>query len=501
MSINASLSINPLVNVTASLLAAVAEGQSTQTMLILGSSPVIDVVTRMQSFDSDTAVAQLFGSQAPETLAATVWFESQEAPGPVFIGRWAQTATAGQLFGSPLTVAQQAIAAWQAITEGGFGIAINGAAVEQIAPLNFSGAANMNGVAAVIQAKLTGATITWSAINNNFVITSATTGVTSSVGFAVTPTGGGETDISALLGLAATSSGAYVANGIAAESALAAATLFDATFGQQFYAMTILGAADTDHQVVGPFLAGTANKHFYQISTQEAGVLVSTSTTDIASVMQASTVSKTAVQYNGSSPYSGISLMATMLSVNYNGSNTVKAAMWQQEPGITPDALNANQLAAMLAKNCNGFLAYNNGSSIIQPGKCSNGQWIDAVIGADALVIQIQTDVFNFMLANYVPQTDAGNHMIKVTIENTLKRFRNNGYLTPGVWNGPLFGSLQNNADGTPPTLSKGFYVYQPPIASQPQAQLNDRISVPFQFAAKLAGAVGTVNVAGILTN
>ena len=73
--------------------------------------------------------------------------------------------------------------------------------------------------------------------------------------------------------------------------------------------------------------------------------------------------------------------------------------------------------------------------------------------------------------------------------------YADNGFIAPGVWNGPLFGSLQNNADGTAPTLSTGYYVYQPPIASQPANQRSQRISVPFQIAVNLAGAVQTVNV------
>ena len=169
--------------------------------------------------------------------------------------------------------------------------------------------------------------------------------------------------------------------------------------------------------------------------------------------------------------------------------------MYGQEPGITGDSINATQLAALLAKNANGFVQYNNGTSIVQQGICSNGTFIDTVIGKDALTIDIQADVFNLFLTTHVPQDDAGNHMIKAVIEKRLSQYAANGYIAPGTWNGPLFGSLQNNADGTPPTLSTGYYVFQPPIASQPANQRAQRISVPFQIAVNLAGAVQTVNV------
>jgi hypothetical protein len=502
MSINPSLSISSLVSVSASLAATAVQGQGTSTKLVLGSSSVIDVVTRMRSFQSSTAVATLFGSNAPETLFAIDWFEQVPQPGPLLIGRWAQTASAGQLIGSPLTATQMLLSTWQAITDGGFTITVDGAGSELVTGVNFSAVSNMNGVAAAINGHLTGATMAFNAVDGNFIVTSATTGAASAVTFATAPTGGGGVvDISTLLGLTAASSGCFEANGIAAETAVAAVTLFDELFGQQWYGLSILGAADADDLAATAFLQGSSNKHFYFKSTQEAGVLVAATTSDIASALKASNVSKTAVQYNSSSPYSAASLAARMLSIDYSGSNTVTQAMYQQEPGVKPDALNSNQLAVLLSKNCNGFLAYNNGASIIQPGICSNGQFIDTVIGADALSLAIQTAVFNLLLTTHIPQTDAGMHQVKVTIEQVLTQFVNNGYIAPGVWTGPLFGNLQNNPDGTPPNLSKGYYVFQPPVASQSAGQRAQRLSVPFQIAVKLAGAVQSVSVAITLNN
>jgi hypothetical protein len=498
---NASLSISSLISVTASLAAAATQAQSTKSMLCLVNDPTIDVNERIQNFTSALAVAQQCGSNSVAAAIASVWFDMVPQPQSLNLGRWAQTASSGQLIGGPLTAAQQTIATWQAITDGGFTITIDALATQHLTGLNFSGAANMNGIAAVIQAVLTEATIVWNSINGTFVVTSNTTGATSAVSFATAPAGG-TTDISAMLVLTNTAgNGAYQANGIAAESALTAVTLFDTQFGQQWYGLAIAGAADADHQAVGAFISSSTNKHFYWTPTQEGGVIVPTSTTDIAYLLKAANVGQVAVQYNGTSIYSAISLAALMQTVDYTGSNTVRAAMYGQEPGITPDALNATQLAALIAKNANGFVLYNNGKAIVQPGICSNGNWIDTVIGKDALTIDIQSDIFNLFLTTHVPQDDSGNHMIKVVIENRLKKYVDNGYIAPGVWNGPLFGSLQANADGTAPTLSTGYYVYQPPIASQAPTQRSQRISVPFQIAVNLAGAVQTVNVLITLAN
>lgn len=496
---NASLSISSLINVSDTLAAAAAQAQSTQTMLVLVDDPNIDTVTRFENFASATAVATWFGSNAAATAAATPWFGQLPQPTTLSIGRWVQGAASGQLLGAPLTASQQTISNWTAVTTGGFTITIDGGSPEVITGLNFSAVSNLNAVAAVIQGHLTGATIVWNANSQNFVVTSNTTGTSSTVSFATAP--GSGVDISTMLGLKSTSSGCFQAPGLAAETALAAATLFDERFGQEWYGLMLIGAADSDVLAVAQFLAGSSNKHFVFGSTIEAGVLVSTSTTDLAYVLQNAAVAKTAVQYNGTSPYSVMSLAGRILTVDYTGTNTDINLMYKQEPGITPDALHTSQLAAALAKNCNVFVSYNNGANIIQPGICSNGQWIDTVIGTDALCLAIQSAVFNLLYTTptKIPQSDAGMHQVKVTIEQVCQQFAQNGFLAPGVWNGPLFGSLQNNNDGTPPTLTKGYYVFAPPIATQSLTTRQQRLSVPFQIAARIAGAVQTVNVNIIL--
>jgi hypothetical protein len=299
MTINASLPVSSFISVTASIASPAVQGQGTQSLLILGTSTFIDVTARIAVFTSATAVNTLFGSTAAEAIAAGIWFSQNSAP--LYIGRWAQTASSGQLIGAPLSATASLISTWTAITSGGLDISVNGASAELLTGLNFSSVTNLNGVASVIQGGLTGATIVYSASNNNFIVTSNTTGTTSTVGFATAP--GSGTNISATLGLTSTSSGAYVANGIAAESALAAVTLFDADFGQLWYGLSVLGAADSDELAISSFLTSSTNKHFNFASTQEAGVLVAATTSDLASVLSLANVGKVAVQYNGASPY------------------------------------------------------------------------------------------------------------------------------------------------------------------------------------------------------
>lgn len=322
-------------------------------------------------------------------------------------------------------------------------------------------------------------------------LTLAKTGANLSVS-AATMSGGTATDISGMMAGLSTSSGAYFANGIDAETATAAATLFDSQFGQTWYALTMPQAVDADQLNVAAYVEGSNNKHLLGVSTQEAGVLSSISTTDIAYELKALGYNRSMVQYSSSNAYAVCSLFGRALTVNYNGNSTVINLMYKQEPGIVAESLTETQIDALEGKNCNVFVAYNNNTAIIEPGKMSSGNYIDEMTGTDWLALTIQTAEYNLLYTSTtkIPQTDAGMHLLAVTAEAVLAQGVANGLLAPGVWNSGGFGSL-NQGD----YLAKGFYVYAPPVALQLQADREARKSVPIQIAAKLAGAVDTVDI------
>jgi hypothetical protein len=70
----------------------------------------------------------------------------------------------------------------------------------------------------------------------------------------------------------------------------------------------------------------------------------------------------------------------------------------------------------------------------------------------------------------------------------------NDGLLAAGTWTSAGFGSLNQND-----FLPKGYYVFAPPVARQSVSDRAKRISVPIQIAAKLAGAVHSVNLSVIV--
>jgi hypothetical protein len=485
------LSLSRLIKVGVNLAPSAAQSQNLSTLLILGPSSVIDVVSRFREYTTLAQVATDFGTAAPEYLAAVLWFEQSPQPTKLMIGRWAQAPTHGHVYGAPLSAANSLIAAWNAINSGGFSITIDATPIQHLAGLNFSGATNLNAVAAIIQAALVGATVVYNATYNRFEVTSNTTGAASIVSFATAPAAG--TDISDMLGLAQADSGSYQANGIVAETALAAVTYFDQNFGQKWYAVTVLGAVNTDHLAIAPYIEGTSTYHYYGVTTQEGAALIPTAFTDIAYQISALKFERSGVQYSSLNPYAVVSLLARILTTDYTANKSVITLMYKQEPGIGAENLNETQAEALEAKHCNVFAAYNNNTAIIQNGVSASGTFLDIIAGTAAFAVAVQTTVFNtlYLSPTKIGQTDDDIHKLFTAIEDTCLRFENNGLLASGVWDSEGFGSV-NTGD----FLSKGYYVFIPPVSSQDVASRSARFAPSIQIAAKLAGAVHKANIA-----
>ncbi len=592
------LPVSRVVNVGVVLSPKAAQAQNFNSCLVLGTSSEIDVVTRMRQFASASDVAAFFGGDSEESQAAKVWFAQQPQPTSILIGRWAQTASHGELIGGSVSVANQLMTFWNPIVTGAMEIKIDGIPYS-LNGLNFAAAANMNGVAAVIQTALqvlvAGALVTWNAIDELFEFTSPTTGVTSSVSFGSPPRATGNvlfnanaanndtitingtvitfkmaapvgnqvliggtvaatiqnlttflnasTDANIVAGkyiasptrlyveaavtgvagntftlaasvavpsgatlvggsgvdiatpaalLQTTPATAYLVPGIAPESALEAVEILDDIYSNTWYGLVIPSASDEDHLAVGAYIEADTVLHYYGVTSMDVGCLDPNSTTDIIYLLQQLGLNRTMAQYSSFSNYAVVSALARILTTNWNGTQTAITLKFKLEPTIVAENLTLSQADALENKNGNVFVNYTNDVAILEQGTSASGQFVDAIIGTDWFANFIQNNTFNALFTNptKIPQTDAGNHIIATVLESSCNQALQNGLLGPGQWNAPGFGQL-NQGDQLP----KGFYIYTPPVSSQSQADRDARKSVPFQIAAKYAGAIHSVDV------
>ncbi|MEE3504835.1 DUF3383 domain-containing protein [Pseudomonas sp. 10C3] len=485
-----TLAISDVVNVQIVMSPKAAAVRNFGALLILGYSPVIDVSERIRQYSSIAGVVADFGSTAPEYLAASLFFSQSPQPSILYVGRWAKTASSGILKGASLSVAQQAMSLFTAITTGGMKVTIDGTLVT-LAAINLSSTTNLNGVASAITAGLGAAgTCIWNAVYSRFDIRSATTGILSTVSYATAPVSG--VDISGLLGLT-TAMASVPVGGIVAETPLAAITnLASASndwYGSMFADSTI---ANSDLLAVAGFIEATPQSRIFGVTTTASAAMDPTSTTDIASQMMAATYKRSFVQFSSASPYAAASMFGRAFTVNFSGNNTTITLKFKQEPGITAENLNETQAATLKAKNCNVFVNYDNATAIIQEGTMANGYFFDEVHGLDWLQNDVQTAVYNLLYtsANKIPQTDTGINQIVTTIDSEMERAVTNGLCAPGVWSGPAFGAIASGQ-----YLTKGYYVFAPSVDTQSQAARQARQAPVIQVAAKLAGAVHFANV------
>lgn len=484
-----TLAVSDVVDVQIVMAPKAAATRDFGSLLILGSSNVIDTNERIRQYSSLDAVAADFGTTAPEYLAATLFFSQSPQPSLLYIGRWAETASSARLNGGALSSAQQAMSNFTSITTGSMKITVDGT-VKTLTALNFSSAANLNAVASTITTALAGAICVWNANFSRFEITSPTTGATSTITYA-SSTGSG-TDVSALLGLV-TGVASAPSNGIVAETLLACVTAV-ATQSAAWYGLQVADTSPTDADLLGvaAFIEGASPSRIFGITTQNALALDGTSTTDLAAKLKAANYKRTFDQFSSSSPYAAASIFGRAFTVNFQGNNTTITLKFKQEPVVVAESLNETQAGVLKSKNCNVFVNYNNDTAIIQEGVMANGYFFDEVHGLDWLQNDLQTAVYNLLYTSTtkVPQTDQGINRIVTTICQRLAKAVANGLLAPGQWNGPEFGALK-----TGQFLSTGYYVYAPPVSTQSQADREARKAPVIQVAVKLAGAVHFVDV------
>ena len=560
--------------------------------LVIGDSGVIDTVQRVRTYSNITGVGSDFGTSAPEYQAATIFFEQTPQPSSLMIGSWARTALAGLVHGATLNATQQLLSNFTAISSGSFFLMIDGVP-HAITGCSFTSALNLNAVAAAIQTQLpSGVTCVWGANNQRFDIKSSTTGASSSVGFAASPTAvgsatfGGQpssgdtlsiagttitfetsgatgnqvniggsltatlaallsflqastdtnlvkcgyavsgsvlyiydltagtagdsltlaksstnitvsgadlagatgTDISALLGLTATFGG-YLVPGVAAEAPLAALTAC-ANVSTQWYGASFAASvmpAVSDYEACAAYILASSRTRLFGLTIQTTDCLQSAITNDLASVLQSFNNKRVFWMYSSSSAYAHMTMYGRAFTVNFNASMSTITLAYKQAPGVQGENLTESQFETLVAKGGNVNINVNNGATMIWPGQMSQGFFFDEVHGTDWLQNRMQTDVFNLLYQSTtkIPQTDAGNNQIVNALEGSCAAAVYNGFIAPGQWNASGFGMLQTGM-----ALTKGWYIWAPPIASQSQSDREARKSVPFQVAVKLAGAI-----------
>lgn len=479
-----ALPVSRLVRVIVNLSPIAAARRSFGVLMIAGDSDVINASERYRSYGSLDEVADEFGTDAPEYHAAALYFGQTPKPSTLMIGRWLRTAVAGFNQGAILTLSQQALSNFTVITAGTFGVTIDGVA-KALTGIDLSGATNLNGVATIINNTLTGGTVAWD--GERFTITSATTGISSIVGYATVGT------LATAMGVTQ-AGGASLVSGFAAETPVQCAAILSDRTSAWYGLMFQASVQPTDDQsiAVSELIEGLDVRRIYGVTITSTGVLDSETTSDLASRQMAAGYLRSLCQYS-ENVYAVASLFGRAFSVNFNAQNSTITLMYKQEPSVVPQTISSTQANTLEAKRCNVFVTYDNDTAIIQYGVMSGPAYLDEIHGLDWFQNAVQNACFNLLYTTptKIPQTDAGANQLVNTINGVCEDAVNNGLVAPGVWTSPVeFGQLTTGM-----YLKTGYYVYIQPMALQSQSDREARLAPPIQVAIKLAGAIQELDV------
>jgi len=243
---------------------------------------------------------------------------------------------------------------------------------------------------------------------------------------------------------------------------------------------------------VAKLIEASSLSRIFGVTSAAAGIISSTSTTDVASLLKTGKYARTFLQYSTSSAYAAVSAFGRAFTVNFSGSNTTITLKFKQEPTITYETLTVGEAAAVDDKKANVYVYYANDTAILQQGVMSSGDFFDERHGLDWLQNYVQTNLYNrlYTSTTKVSQTEPGVTSLLSNVEKSMDQADTNGLVAPGVWNGGPIGQI-NTGD----TLTKGYYVYAAPLATQAQADREARKAPLIQVACKLAGAVHFADV------
>ena len=126
-------------------------------------------------------------------------------------------------------------------------------------------------------------------------------------------------------------------------------------------------------------------------------------------------------------------------------------------------------------------------------------QFFDQVYSRLALKLRLQIAGFNFLATTNtkIPQTEEGMNGLKSAYRAVLKQFVQAGVFAPGTWLSPTtYGKPEDHIRNI---KDFGYYIYSMPISQQSQTDRNARKAPATYFAAKDAGAIHSADVTGMI--
>jgi len=492
-----TVSINNVVTVTLLQSGALAMADNPNVVTIITSEQQgpISTASRYRIYSDAGSVATNFGTASKAYDFALSFFgtspNATNAGGYLVIGYWrgaeeVVAATAASLNGAQLSEAN-IVGALQQVANGTLTVDVDGTP-EALTALDFQSATTLAGIVAVIDAELSGATA--SIDDQRVVITSNTTGATSTITFAADP--GTGTFIGQTLALT-TGSGGFLTQGAAAETLTAETKLAAITelFSQVKFrgAMFIDNPTDVESKALAEF--GQANDVLqYDVFDSPANLTVDP--TNVVWDIKLSSLTNYRMLFSAvGNRKLAASYMARAHTVNFRAEDSA-LTMHLKELSVAAEEYTQTQVNQAKIVGLDIYTTIKLTPAILTSG--ANG-FTDERYNLIAYVDFLQIDMFNLLksTSTKIPQTTRGVNQLIDQAEKTTIQFVRAGVFAAGTWSSPdTFGDIATFKRNI---SSNGFYWIAGSLAAQSQASREARESPVMQGAVKLAGAIHSVDI------
>ena len=387
-----------------------------------------------------------------------------------------------------------------AVTDGRIMITVD-EQVFNLTNLNFTQASSWQQVANIFLSYVQGyanvSVLTVANVPSGLIFTSKKVGTTASI--VLTANAGTGTDLAEATYLnivAGASSGATASSG---ETLLEAITR---TQSEVAYLPFFTNLAMEDSYILSVATSTQAKQQMYM---QEVASLTDLKTAGIATLIAEANLNKTRILGHFVSLADAqnfkVGYIGRMFSVNFAGNNTALTANLKALSGISIDTVITDSILTQ-CKNA-GVDTYPNtaGNGYVNAQGNAN-DYFDNQYNAVWFNGDLQITLFNVLqqagIGTKIAQTQQGMTILRNAIISVCEQGVRNQMIGQGLrWSGTIpFG---DPVKGQNAIFSQGYYIYQPPIALQPQGDRGSRIAPLFQIAVKLSGAVHFVQIQATL--
>lgn len=240
---------------------------------------------------------------------------------------------------------------------------------------------------------------------------------------------------------------------------------------------------DADHQAVATYLNGKTAAYF--MDSSDAADLTTANTGKLGKMFLL-TFKRVGGIYS-TTAYAGAALMGRAMGLNDGTPRSSFTMAYKNLAGVTPDDLDAGQVANLQAKNANYYVNRSGSFNVLEQGRMMDGTWMDELIQLDQLANDMQIACVDVLTKTptKIPYTDAGVLQLVLACSGACENAVTRGFLAPGVWNLP---DVLDLAQGD--TLEAGYLCMAEPVAEQSAANKSLRICPPIYACVNMAGAV-----------